>query len=71
MKGERQREGETESQAGSAPSTQSLAWDLNSQTVEIMTWAKTKIQMPNQLSHPGVPKITKKKKITISYHRIS
>ena len=27
--------------------------ELDLTTHEIMTWAKTKSQMPNQLSHPG------------------
>ena len=34
---------------------QSPMQDSNSQNCEIMTWAETKSQMLNQMSHPGAP----------------
>ena len=37
-------------------SPQCPTWGSNSQT-EIMTWAKTKSRIRNQLSHPGAPEI--------------
>ena len=54
--GKGQREGDTESQAGSTLSMQSPTWDSNSQNHEIVTWAKTKSQMLNWLNHPGAPR---------------
>ena len=57
----RGREGgrERESQAGFVLPAQGLtsAQGLNSQNCEIMTWAETKSQTLNRLSHPGAPMV--------------
>ena len=44
-----------EPQAGSVLSAQILTMWLKLMNREIVTWAETKIQMFNQLSHPGTP----------------
>ena len=49
---ERSRERETDCEASSTLSIEPNA-GLNRTTPGIMTWAKTKSQMLNQLSHPG------------------
>ena len=51
-----EREGESESQAGSTLSTQSLMWGLNTQTLRSLPEPETKSQMLNGLSHPGARK---------------
>ena len=48
-----EREGERESQAGSALPGQNPTRGRKPWSYEIMTWAKTKSQALNQLSHPG------------------
>ena len=55
-RGGAEREGERESQGGSTVSAKPDV-GLNSTNNEIMTWDEIKSQMPNQLSHPGAPKI--------------
>ena len=55
--GKGQREGETESQAGSVPSAQSPHVGLELTLCEIMTWAKIKSGSLNRLCHPGTPQI--------------
>ena len=50
-----EREGERESQAGSALSAQSLMQGLNSQSHEIVAWTKIKSHVLMQLSHPCAP----------------
>ena len=52
-RGGAKREGERESQAGSALSEPDMV--PNSGTIEIMTGAEIKNQMLNQLRHPGAP----------------
>ena len=54
--GEGQRGRERESQAGSEPNA-----GLELMNCEIMTWAETKIQMVNWLSHAGAPEMRFKK----------
>ena len=51
----RESKRERESQAGSTVSTK-LNEGLNPTNCGIMTWAETKSQLLNQLSHPGTPK---------------
>ena len=51
--GEGQRDGEWESHAGLTLSAQSPMQDSNSRNRNIMTWAETKTQTLNWLSHPG------------------
>ena len=52
-----ERDGERESQEGSTLSVQSLTTGLELTNHGIITWAKIKSRTPNQLSHPGTPKI--------------
>ena len=50
-----EREGETDSQAGSTLSAQSPTQELDLMNREITTWAEIKSGMLNQLSHTGTP----------------
>ena len=50
-----EREGKRESQAGSTLLAESPVQGSNSQNREITSWAETKSQMLNRLSHPGAP----------------
>ena len=60
-RGEAEREGERESQAGSTLSVPSLMQGSMrgsiSQTPEITTWAEIQSRMFNRLSHPGAPSL--------------
>ena len=58
---EGQREEETESQAGSAPSAQPDV-GLKLTNCEIVTWAELKSQALDRLRHPDAPKAALKKK---------
>ena len=56
-RGQAEREGDRESQAGTALSAQSPMWGSNPWNHEFMTWAETKSQTLNQLSHRGAPNL--------------
>ena len=50
--GQREREGDRESQAGSV-----LSAGVDPMNREVMTWAEIESRMLNRLSHPGAPKM--------------